>query len=101
MRYMPLRALAGPLSPISLPVSDKYEGTAEDMHPMANPVSSLPTIICATLYDEAWMTEPRMATAFPRIMVPRRPSLNEKGAMAMAVIHAARSYDATIYEIYI
>jgi len=62
MSRIALKAFAGPLSPISIPVSLRYVGTALEIQPIAKPVHSRTTISCETLYELAWITEPMIAT---------------------------------------
>lgn len=74
---MALNALAGPQSPVSTPVSERYVRTALDMQPMAQPVQRRPMMSCAMLYELPWSTELTMAM-LPRMTLPLRPMREAK-----------------------
>ena len=96
MRRRAFSAFACPRSPISIPVSLKYVGTAELMHPIANPVRSRPAMSWPTENDDAWTMAPKTATRLPSRIVPWRPIRKVNGIMGKAVTQAARLYDAVI-----
>lgn len=50
----------------------------------------------ATLYDEAWITDPITAAMQPRIIVPRLPIRNATKATKKDVTQAARLYELDI-----